>query len=791
MKLIRRTLILLTLLVLTALVAAWWLLRGSLAQLEGAQALPGLAEPVRVLRDELGTVTIDAASANDMARALGFVHAQDRYFQMDLLRRMAAGELSELVGAAALPVDRAHRAHRFRARAERAIAALTPAERARIEAYRDGVNAGLQALSTRPWEYLVLRSEARAWRSEDSALVIYAMFFDLNSNGANLRELNLERMRAVLPTALVDFLVQPGSEWDAPLRGGPLPAIPMPGPEQFDLGALPATTIAAATLDPQDLGWLPGSNNFAVSGALTSHGAALVADDMHLGLGVPCIWYRARLRYPNAETEGGQVDLNGVTLPGVPGLVAGSNGRIAWGFTNSYGDWTDWVRVQRDPADPSRYLNATGGAAVVRHRETLKVRGGADEYLLVEETEWGPILARAADGGELALRWTAHDPRALNMRMFEIDRVGDVASALELAASFGMPAQNFVVGDLAGNIGWTLTGNAIPRRRGFDEQAPADFSADGTGWQGWLDPSEHPRLLNPESGRLWSANARTVDADWLRLEGDGGYDLGARQQQIRDGLFARTRFDPAAMLAIQLDDRAIFLERWHGVLRQTLDALPADQLAALRAQTARFGGHASIDSVDYLMVRAFRMHVIEATLAPFEALAKARFEEFKLPSAQGYEAAVWAMLEARPAHLLDRRHADWNALLVAAAERIEKELGGENGGLAARNWGERNTAAIRHPLSRALPGFLARQLDMPAEPLPGDNNMPRVQSPEFGASQRFAIAPGHEDTSYLMMPGGQSPHPLSPFHGAGHADWARGIPTPLLPGAVAYTLILR
>ncbi len=791
MKLIRRTLILLALLVLALLVTAWWLLRGSLAQLDGEQALPGLSAPARVLRDALGTVTVDAANVDDMARALGFVHAQDRYFQMDLLRRMAAGELSELVGAAALPLDRAHRAHRFRARAEKAIAALSPAERARIEAYRDGVNAGLQALSTRPWEYLVLRSKARAWRSEDSALVIYAMFFDLNSNGANLRELNLSRMRAVLPSELVEFLVQPGSEWDAPLRGGPLPALPMPAADVFDLGAAPATTLAAATLDPQDLGWLPGSNNFAVSGALTAHGAALVADDMHLGLGVPCIWYRARLRYPNADAEGGQVDLNGVTLPGVPGLVAGSNGRIAWGFTNSYGDWTDWVRVQRNPADPTRYLNAGGSAEIVRHRETLKVQGAADEYLVVEDTEWGPILARDADGTELALRWTAHDARALNMRMFQIDRIGDVASALELAAGFGMPAQNFVVGDRAGNIGWTLTGNAMPRRQGFDGQAPADFTQPETGWQGWLDASEHPRLQNPPAGRLWSANARTIDTEWLRQEGDGGYDLGARQQQIRDGLFARTQFDAAAMLEIQLDDRALFLERWHGLLRQTLDSLPADRLIALRAQSERWGGHARIDSVDYRLVRAFRLHVIETALAPFDALIKQRYEEFGLPSAQGYEAAVWAMIEARPAHLLDRRHADWNALLIAAAERIETELGTENGGLAARTWGERNIAAIRHPLSRALPGFLARQLDMPAEPLPGDNNMPRVQSPAFGASQRFAIAPGHEDLSYLMMAGGQSPHPLSPFHGAGHADWARGVPTPLLPGAVEHTLSLR
>jgi penicillin G amidase len=791
MKLIRRSLIVLILLALIGIGTVWWLLHGSLARLDGEGALPGLTAPVTVTRDALGTVGIDAANAEDMARALGFVHAQERYFQMDLLRRMSAGELSELVGAAALPLDRRHRAHRFRHRAVQAIAALSAAERGRIDAYRDGVNAGLAALRTRPWEYFALRQQPAPWRSEDSALVIYAMFFDLNSDGANLRELNLARMRAALPAGLVDFLVQPGSEWDAPLTGAALPAIAMPGAEVIDLRTLPSIDNALARLDAADLGRLPGSNNFAVAGALTDNGAALVADDMHLGLGVPCIWFRAQLQYTDAAAEGGKVQLNGVTLPGVPGLVAGSNGHIAWGFTNSYGDWTDWARVERDATDPKRYRNATGFADIVTHRETLHVARAADEFMLVEYTEWGPILAKDADGTDLALKWTAHEPRAINMQMFEIDHVRSAGAALALAPTFGMPAQNFVVGDRDGHIGWTLTGNAIPLRTGFDGQSPVSFADAGVGWQGWLAAADYPRIIDPEQHRLWSANARTVDGDWLALEGDGGFDLGARQQQIRDGLFAEQAFDPQVMLAIQLDDRAIFLKRWHELLQEALKAAPEQKLVALRTATADWTGNASVASVDYRMTRAFRLNVIESVMAPFEHLVKQKYEDFSLPSAQGYEAAVWAMIEARAAHLLDAGHADWNALLIAAAERVETELSAQPGGLAARSWGERNTSNIHHPLSSALPGFLARHIDMPRQPLPGDNNMPRVQSPDFGASQRFAIAPGHEDQAYLMMPGGQSPHPLSPFHRAGHDDWASGVPTPLLPGAERHRLILR
>ena len=726
-----------------------------------------------------------------MARALGFVHAQERYFQMDLLRRSAAGELSELVGAAALSMDRAHRAHRFRNRAEAAIKTLADDERTRLDAYRDGVNAGLAALRTRSWEYFALRQKPAPWRSEDSLLVVYAMFFDLNSNGSNLRELNLARMRAALPTALVEFLVQPGSEWDAPLSGAALPAVAMPGADVIDLRALPATDAALAELDPQDLGLRNGSNNFAVAGALTEHGAALVANDMHLSLGVPCIWFRAELRYADATAVAGRVQLDGVTLPGVPGLVAGSNGHVAWGFTNSYGDWTDWVRIERDPADPKRYRNASGFADIQMHREVLHVAGAADEYLLVEDTEWGPIHTKDVDGTDLALKWTAHQPRAINMRMFALEHALDVDAALALAPTFGMPAQNFVAGDRQGRIGWTLTGNAIPERVGFDGQAPANFSDGNLSWQGWLEAAAHPRIVDPPQQRLWSANARTMEGEWLAQEGDGGYDLGARQQQIRDGLFARDRFAAEDMLAIQLDDRALFLTRWHQLLREVLQAAPEQQLASLRAQTVQWSGHAAIDSVDYRLVRAFRLNVIEMAMAPWQDQVQKKFAEFALPSAQGYEAAVWALLEARPVHLLDRRYADWQALLIAAAGRVESDLGALPGGLSARRWGEQNTSNIHHPLASALPAFLARQIDMPSQPLPGDNNMPRVQSPVFGASERFAIAPGHEDQSYLMMPGGQSPHPLSPFHRSGHDDWARGVPTPLLPGAQQYRLTLH
>ena len=198
-----------------------------------------------------------------------------------------------------------------------------------------------------------------------------------------------------------------------------------------------------------------------------------------------------------------------------------------------------------------------------------------------------------------------------------------------------------------------------------------------------------------------------------------------------------------------------------------------------------------VDSVDYRLVRAFRDQVSAAVLAPFAAQVQQRYPDFSWPGENSAEAAIWALLRARPAHLLDPKYPDWHALLTDAARQVVTELGRQPGGLAARSWGERNRAGIRHPLSAALPSWLGRFIDMPNQPIPGDNNMPHVASPGFGASEHLDVSPGHEAHGILNMPGGQSDHPLSPYFGAGHADWVDGKPTPLLPGATQHTLVLK
>jgi penicillin amidase len=772
---------------LAAAAGAWAYLRlrASLPLLDGEAPLAGLSAPVSVERDALGVPTLRGATRLDVARATGFVHAQERFFQMDLLRRRAAAELSELFGPIALEVDRKARLHRFRAVAQRAVAGLPPAARALLEAYADGVNAGLSGLREPPFEYLLLRGSPAPWRAEDSVLVIHAMFIDLNGEDGAY-ESALGALRDAVPRPIFDLLAPVGGEWDAPLVGGAWPTPPVPGPDVLDLRAWPRTGSAPPASGRERGG--AGSNSWAVAGARSAHGGAIVADDMHLDLGVPNIWFRAALAWTEGQEERRVV---GVTLPGVPLVVAGSTGRVAWGFTNSYGDYQDLVVLEPDPADPARYLAPGGPRAFERAVETVRVKGRPDERVEVLSTVWGPVVDRDHRGRQRALAWTAHRPESVNLELLRLERAAGLDEALAVANAAGLPPQNFVCADATGRIGWTIAGR-VPRRVGFDGRLPASWADGARRWDGWRAPAEIPRVVDPPAGALWTANSRVVDGPALAVLGDGGYILGARARQIRDDLAATPRRSERDLLAVQLDDRAAFLERWQKLLLDVLSpaAVASDErLAEVRRHVDRWGGRASVDSVGYRLVRAFRQAVRARVIRPFAREARrldARFDDGELHQVEG---ALWRLVTERPAHLLDPAEGSWERLLRGAVDDALAELPGGGKDVAQRTWGERNTASIRHPLSTAVPG-LGLLLDMPADRLPGDDHMPRFQEPSAGASERMVVSPGREREGIFHMPAGQSGHPLSPYYRAGHAAWVRGDPTPFLPGATEHALRL-
>ncbi len=787
LRIFTRLLILLLLLAMVALAVAWWMARGSLATLDGELSIDDLSAPVTVTRDALGVATIEAANEADAARALGFLHAQERYFEMDLLRRSAAGELSALFGARALERDRQVRVHRLRARVDDSLRQIAGDRLPVLEAYRDGVNAGLLALDRKPWPYFLLQAEPEPWTVPDTAMAGYAMFFDLQDEG-NSRELALWRIREVVPAPLYDLLATDGSEWDAPLLGEARGNAVLPGPETLDLRTL-ATPEENGDFEVSEPA-APGSNNFAVAGSRTADGRAIVANDMHLGLGAPNLWFRARLRYPDARAPGGQVDVSGFTLPGIPVVIVGSNTHVAWGFTNSYGDWLDFYEVEFTDEDKLKYRVPDGVAALRVASEWIQVKDGDPIELKVRETRWGPITRELPDGRTLALRWTAQLPGSLNFGLADLAYAGNLDHGLAVADTAGIPAQNLMMADRHGRIAWRLTAQ-MPERAGDCAPTSPLRVAQACRWAGWLPATENPSLVDPADGVLWTANARVVDGAALDLVGDAGYANGARARQIRDVLQSKPTLSEADLLALQLDDRALFLARWHELLLAEAARSGDADLQALAAAAADWSGRADVDSAGYRLVRGWRLAVVERIQNGLTAPAQAALgEEFVMPDLPQIESVAWPLLQSRPAHLLPRRFETWDALLADAARDLRTQLEAA-GPLDQRRWGERNTARICHPLAGALPGLLRGPLCMPAEPLRGDGHMPLVQSPGFGASQRMVVSPGREAEGYGHMPGGQSGHPLSPFWGAGHDAWVKGEPTPFLPGDPAHRLSLQ
>lgn len=784
------------LLIVALLIAGWfwWRMEGSVPKLEGEVAVAGLSAPVTVERDALGTPTVTGATRADVARALGYLHAQDRYFRMDMQRRFAAGEVSALAGGAMADIDRRIRPHRFRARAQAAVAAMPAGERALLDAYVAGVNQGLADLRTQPFEYLLLRGEAAPWKPEDTFLSVMAMYLNLQP-ATPRRELDRARAAKALGAEMSAFLYPETTELDAPIDGSRLPEPPMPAgvaplTSAPVVGALAGPTAREPVREDVRLAQAVGSNNWAVGGALTASGGALVANDMHLGLDVPSIWYRARLVVkPAAGSAEVAMDATGVTLPGTPFMVAGSNGKVAWGYTNSYIDTLDAVVVEWVDAKAGIYRVPGGVATVRRVDERLCVKTDCESFP-VRETIWGPIVEQDAFGRDIAMRWTAHEVDAIRLGpALALEKAGSVVEAVAIAQASGIPQQNFVVGDAAGHIAWTIIGR-VPRRVGFNGQEAVSF-ADGTKrWDGYLSPAETPLVMNPGDGRLWTANSRVMGGDAFAKLGDGGYDTGARAGRIRDLLLAKQRFAPADFLAIQLDDTSTRNRFWQELMLAELQTRDDPRLRAMVAPVTNWGGRALPSSVGYRLVAQFRRQSVEGLYEAWLGTPEKGSGRRTYVASQA-EGAARRLLRERPAALVPKGFKSWDGwmdhVMAQVADDVDSEAGGK---LAGYTWSAEANAGISHPLARAI-APLAWVTNPRDVAVPGDQATVRAAAPGFGASQRFSVTPGREAEGLFHMPGGQAGSPRTPYYLAGHQDWVEGRPTPFLPGAAKWRLEMR
>lgn len=630
-------------------------------------------------------------------------------------------------------------------------------------------------------------------------LVVLSMFLTLqDSEGAF--ESTLATMHELLPPAMVDFLAPAGREWDAPVEGETFTGLPVPGPEVYNLRArrqgkrpidLPPPKPEVGRLDTDRGEAAIGSNNFAVSGRLTASGRALLASDMHLAVRVPNTWYRATFRW--TDPEGAPHMVAGVSLPGHPAMVVGSNGHVAWGFTNTYADFTDIVLLETDAAQPDRYRTPEGWRSFEHLDETIKVAGGPDEHVNVATTIWGPVIDPDFKGRPRALRWVAHSLDQLEMTATPLETASTLEEAFAEANGLAAPGQNLAIADDRGRVGWSIFG-AFPVRVGMDGGLPESW-ADGTRhWSGWRPDVSYPRIVDPAGGRIWSANNRVAGGYALEALGHGNYEPGSRAGIIRDRLMAQERFEPRDLLAIQLDTNASYLARWRDLILQTLT--PADleghpDRAELRAIVdQKWTGRVTADSAAYLLTRLFRERASERVFGFVLTECYEADPAFDYRNVRLREGPIWKLVTGQPAHLLDPAFETWHALLLASIDetiaRIHRDFGRT---LGDRRWDEFNVTSYRHPLSAALP-MLGRWLDMPMVPLDGDLYTPNMHWGANAPSERMIVSPGHEAEGWMAMPTGQSGHPRSPFYANSHPSWIRGEMTPLLGGPATHSLTL-
>ena len=791
MKKIRRylhySLMTLAALLASAVGAGFLYLQYSIPPIDGEAVIKQLSAPVTVTSGRHGVPAIVAESRLDAIRALGYVTARDRLFQMDLMRRKNAGRLAEIFGPLAVDSDIRARTYGFHRVAKAVTAKLPPRHRRYLDAYAGGVNRYLELAQSLPFEFTVLGYRPEPWSIQDSILVALGMFDRLTSKSEQ-EERMLSVMTKTLPPPVVAFLTPDTDSFTdrltkhaeslRPVRQVPIAAL------KTALAAQTSKTMELAAVQLDDV--LPGSNAWAVGGAKTHDGRAILANDMHLGITVPNIWYRTEMRY-------GSVHAAGVTLPGIPVLIAGSNEHIAWGATNLAGDFLDLVALDLNPDDPDQYRIEGRWQRFDRITEDISVKGAEKRSIEVRTTPWGPVSAEPLLDKPVAIHWTALDADAVNIEMIDLEQAESLEQALNIGNKTGGPQLNFLAVDKNGHIGWTIMGR-IPNRYGIDGSVSRSWADGAAGWNGYVDPSELPRQVDPPEGILVSANDRRLGKQYPHVIGRQ-FTNGYRAYRITQRLQQLPEFTEQSMFELQLDAESEFYRFYQKLALTVLspDVIGREpELAELRDFLLAWDGSGNADSLGFALLVQFRKQLAETVFNPFLAACSQADSRFRY-SWTYIDTPLQALLKQKRPELLPDpvSYRNWDDFILGQLQQSLLQLRARYPGkaLSELTWGKVNKAQYRHPFSRVFP-LVGLLLDMPDDELSGCSYCVRVAGPGFGASERLAVSPAHLDQGILHMPGGQSSHPLSPYYSDQEAYWVKGLPLPLLAGKAEHQWVL-
>jgi len=752
---------------------AWFMsiARAALPELDGSVSVPGLSAPVSVTRNSQGVPTIEAANLDDLFFAQGYVTAQDRLFQMDLMRRAAAGELSEVVGEVALKHDRQQRILGIRAAAEKGIAAITPEDRQQFNAYAQGVNAFIKWHGERlPLEFRLLHYTPRPWNVQDSLMIAYQMVQTLSTSPRDA--LTRERILAKLGPELTSDLYVNTSWRDHP--PGADPPTPEPLPPVSDKSSRTAV-IFASPHRITELLWQPwlepffrngnfpiGSNNWVVSGAHTVTGKPLLSNDMHLGHQMPNLWYEAHLR-------SGSFDVAGVTLPGYPYVIVGHNQRVAWGFTN-VGPTVEDVYVEKFN-ELGQYLTTQGWKQPDTRHEVIKIKGKPDVALDVQSTRHGPIVTELEPGEsrKIALRWTLYE--GIRSPFFKIDSAQTWQEFRHAFSELDAPAQNVVYADVDGNIGYQTTGK-IPIRASGDGSLPVDGSDNAHEWTGYIPFDKLPSVFNPSSGVIGTANSR-ITPDGYPYSVSIEWEAPWRTDRIYRVLESGKKFSRADMLSLETDTSSE-LDRF--MADKIVDAIdhagnPSPQARKAANILRQWNGQMSAESAAPTIASETRDELkrllLESKLGTANDDSQLSWKSYKW-----MQETVWLenVLTTQPARWLPQNFSNYNELILAATEHALKKAPQE---LGSWRWGSQNSLTIQNPILGQVP-ILRRWSGTGTNPQSGSVYTVKAVGHAHGPSERFTADISDWDMSTLNTVTGQSGNFLSPYYMDQWQAWYTG-----------------
>lgn len=733
---------------------------------ERGAVLAGLSAPVEVWRDSLGVPHVWARSQADLFRAVGYVHAQDRLWQMELFRRVADGRMAEVLGPNLVETDRFLRTIGMGRAAGENEALLDGETRALLQAYADGVNAWMRNRpGPLPPEFLTLRFEPEPWTIRNSLSIAKIMAWDLAdwNLGLDLQRATdavgpelARELYPAYPDSGLDILGDDAT-WSTGAAPAPARAAPAAPIARLDVPRMPP--LAAYLLD--GVSAARASNSWIIGGSRTRSGKPIVANDMHLALRAPSLWYLGAI-----HAEG--LNVTGMMLPGVPVVVAGHSDRVAWAYTNAMVDDVDFFVEQVDSADATRYRTPDGWASFEAQAETIRVKGADPVVHTVRRSRHGPILSdveKRSGGRVLAMQWTAHEP---SRELFALLGMNRARSADEFATAlrdFRNPHQNVAFADVDGQFGYWM-GGRVPVRRSGDGILPvAGWTGEGD-WVRYLEFDEHPHVMNPRDGFIVTANNRQVGARYpWRIANDWADPF--RAERIREMIEQGRAFTAADVARQQMDVRDRFAVRY---LPYAVAAARLAGDSAAAALLRGWDGTASLDSraatVFYLWIEALRKRVAD--------------DEFRGQPVYFRRSTLGRILEAGGSRWVDdvgTPQAETLDELSAAAMRQAVA------DAAGRPWGELHSTRIEHPLGVVAALDRALGLNIGPFPSPGAGNTVNVAGfgrdtpfvTTYGPSQRHVVDLGAiDDEGGFVIPTGQSGVPTSAHYRDQTALWREG-----------------